>query len=201
MKSKTEAKRQAILKAAAEVFREVGFERASMSEICARVGGSKATLYNYFPSKDKLFFDVMLHSKALEMEEIGATLNPDADDLKQELLHFGQKLLAVLYSPDAIAVRRLLIAESRHSDVGKISFERATVPIESQVADFLKKEMKRGNLRTADAKIAAMQLLSLLESELLQRVLLGVIESVKPVAINGAARRAVDVFLSGYGRT
>ncbi len=60
--------------------------------------------------------------------------------------------------------------------------------------------MKRGNLRTADAKIAAMQLLSLLESELLQRVLLGVIETVKPVAISGAARRAVDVFLSGYGR-
>jgi AcrR family transcriptional regulator len=200
MKSKTEAKRQAILKAAAEVFREVGFERASMSEICARVGGSKATLYNYFPSKDKLFFDVMLEAKALEMKDIGAALNPDTDDLTQELLHFGQKLLAVLYSPDAIAVRRLLIAESRHSDVGKILFERATAPIERQVAEFLKKEMKRGNLRTADAKIAAMQLLSLLESELLQRVLLGVIESVKPVAISGAARRAVDVFLSGYGR-
>jgi AcrR family transcriptional regulator len=200
MKSKTEAKRQAILKAAAEVFREVGFERASMSEICARVGGSKATLYNYFPSKDKLFFDVMHDTKALEMEETGATLNPDADDLKQELVHFGQKLLTVLYSPDAIAVRRLLIAESRHSDVGKMSFERATVPIESQVGEFLKKQMKRGKLRTADAKIAAMQLLSLLESELLQRVLLGVVESVKPVAINGAVRRAVDVFLSGYGR-
>jgi AcrR family transcriptional regulator len=200
MKSKTEAKRQAILNAAAEVFREVGFERASMSEICARVGGSKATLYNYFPSKDKLFFDVMLEAKALEMADIGAALNPDADDLTQELLHFGQKLLAVLYSPDAIAIRRLLIAESRHSDVGRILFERATAPIERQVADFLKKEMKRGNLRTADAKIAAMQLLSLLESELLQRVLLGVIESVKPVAITGAVRRAVDVFLSGYGR-
>jgi AcrR family transcriptional regulator len=55
MKTKTESKRQAILTAAAEVFREVGFERASMSEIRARIGGSKATLYNYFPSKEKLF--------------------------------------------------------------------------------------------------------------------------------------------------
>jgi AcrR family transcriptional regulator len=49
MKTKTEGKRLAILKAAADVFREVGFERASMSEIRARIGGSKATLYNYFP--------------------------------------------------------------------------------------------------------------------------------------------------------
>jgi AefR-like transcriptional repressor, C-terminal domain len=45
-----------------------------------------------------------------------------------------------------------------------------------------------------------MHLLSLLESELLQRVLLGVIDVVKPEAINGAVRRAVDVFLSGYER-
>ena len=46
-----------------------------------------------------------------------------------------------------------------------------------------------------------MHLLSLLESELLQRVLLGVMDSVKPEAIRGAVRRAVEVFLSGYQRT
>ena len=67
MKTKTESKRQAILKAAAEVFREVGFERASMSDIRARIGGSKATLYNYFPSKEKLFFEVMYQAKELEL--------------------------------------------------------------------------------------------------------------------------------------
>ena len=94
MKTKTESKRQAILKAAAEVFREVGFERASMSEIRARIGGSKATLYNYFPSKEKLFFEVMYQAKELELGAITAALNPDTDDLKQELLHFGQRLRA-----------------------------------------------------------------------------------------------------------
>ncbi len=200
MKTKTEAKRQAILKAAAQVFREVGFERASMSEIRTRIGGSKATLYNYFPSKDKLFFEVMHHAKALELRAIVGALNPDADDLKRELLRFGQKFLAVLYSPEAIAVRRLVIAESRRSDIGKVSFERATVPIEKQVAEFLRKAMKRGALRTADPKIAAIHLLSLLESELLQRVLLGVIDTVKPDALSGVVRRAVNVFLSGYER-
>ena len=47
MKTKTESKRQAILKGAAEVFREVGFERASMSDIRARFGagsGARAEL-------------------------------------------------------------------------------------------------------------------------------------------------------------
>ncbi len=94
----------------------------------------------------------------------------------------------------------LAIAESRHSDIGKLSFEQATVPIEKQVAEFLKKVMKLGALRTADPKVAAIHLLSLLESELLQRVLLGVIDTVKPEVLSGAVRRAVDAFLSGYGR-
>jgi hypothetical protein len=108
--------------------------------------------------------------------------------------------MAVLYSADAIAVRRLSIAESRHSDIGKLSFEQGMVPLEKQVAEFLRKVMKRGTLRTADPKMAAIHLLSLLESELLQRVLLGVIDVVKPEALNGAVRRAVDVFLFGYER-
>jgi AcrR family transcriptional regulator len=200
MKTKTESKRQAILKAAAEVFREVGFERASMEEIRARIGGSKATLYNYFPSKEKLFFEVMYQATQLELGAISSALNPDADDLEQELLRFGQRLLPALYSPEAIAIRRLAIAESGHSNIGKVVFEGSTVSMEKQVAEFLRKAMKRGVLRSADAKTAAMHLLSLLESELLQRVLLGVMHSVQPGAIRGAVRRAVEVFLSGYRR-
>jgi AcrR family transcriptional regulator len=198
MKTKTESKRQEILKAAAEVFQEVGFERASMSEIRARIGGSKATLYNYFPSKEKLFFEVMYKTKELELGAITAALNPDTDDLKQELLHFGQRLVPALYSPEAIAIRRLAIAELGHSDIGKVVFEGSMLPIENQVAEFLRKAMKRGLLRTTDPKIAAIHLLSLLESELLQRVLLGVMDLVKPQAVKAAARRAVEVFLSGY---
>jgi AcrR family transcriptional regulator len=200
MKTKTESKRQAILKAAAEVFREVGFERASMSEIRARIGGSKATLYNYFPSKEKLFFEVMYQATELELGAITAALNPDAVDPKQELLHFGQRLVPVLYSPEAIAIRRLAIAELGHSNIGKVVFEGSVVPIEKQVAEFLRKAMKRGELRTADPKTAAVHLLSLLESELLQRVLLGMMDSVKPGAVKGAVGRAVEVFLSGYQR-
>jgi AefR-like transcriptional repressor, C-terminal domain len=57
--------------------------------------------------------------------------------------------------------------------------------------------MKRGVLRSTDSKTAAVHLLRLLDSELLQRVLLGVIESVNPEAVKGPVRCAVEVFLSG----
>ncbi len=198
MKTKTEAKRLAILEAAAEVFREVGFDRASMSRIRARIGGSKATLYNYFRSKEQLFLEVMYHAKEHKLEALAGTPNPDAGDLRQELREFGQRLLALPYSPECIATRRLVIAESGYSSFGKTWFEWATVPVEKRLSDFFRKVMQRGALRRADPKTAAMHFLSLLESELTERSLLGVIESVDPAAIRGAVRRAVDTFLSGY---
>jgi len=199
MKTKTEVRRLAILQAAAEVFREEGFERASMSEIRARVGGSKATLYNYFASKEGLFFEVMHHAKEMKLEAILGALNPDADDLRQELLRFGKQLLTLPYSPEGIAIRRLAIAESGRAGIGKACFERSSVPLEKRLAQFLGKAMRRGSLRHGDPRTAAMHLLSLLESELLSRVLLGVISAVDSGAMSGAARRAVDAFLCGYG--
>jgi AcrR family transcriptional regulator len=56
---KTESRRQAIIAAAAEVFAEMGFDAASMSEISARVGGSRVTLYNYFSSKEEMLLEVI----------------------------------------------------------------------------------------------------------------------------------------------
>ena len=59
MRKKTEMKRKAILKVAHEVFCERGYEKTSMNEIAARLGGSKTTLYGYFSSKKLLFQEVM----------------------------------------------------------------------------------------------------------------------------------------------
>lgn len=199
MKVKTEARRQAILQAAAETFREMGFERASMSDIRERIGGSKATLYNYFPSKESLFIEVVHQSKGLELEALAGSLDPEAPELRRELLEFGRGLLAILYTPDAVAFRRVVIAEARHSEAGRILHERFYAPIEKQVAAFLRSAMKRGLMRTADPKVAAVHLLSLLESELLQPVMLGVVQSVPQEALAAPVRRAVEVFLNGYG--
>jgi len=69
MKTKTESKRQAILQAAAEVFREVGFRsRVHVGYSLSRIGGSKATLYNYFPRRRSWFFEVMHQGQGVELE-------------------------------------------------------------------------------------------------------------------------------------
>ena len=62
MRVKTDQKRLAILAAAGELFREQGYSGASMAAVSERVGGSKATLYRYFQSKEDLFVTVLLES-------------------------------------------------------------------------------------------------------------------------------------------
>lgn len=93
MRMKTEAKRQAILEAAALAFQELGFERTSMSEICARVGGSKATIYNYFASKEELFSEVMFLSTEAEFMVVHQALEASTDDVAESLQRFGERLL------------------------------------------------------------------------------------------------------------
>ena len=92
MRVKTDAKRREILIAAAEVFREHGFAGASMSAVSERAGGSKATLYRYFASKEDLFVSLMLEKVLEHAEELFDTLQP-SDDLRRTLVRFGASLL------------------------------------------------------------------------------------------------------------
>jgi AcrR family transcriptional regulator len=50
------ASRESILEATLEVFRERGYEGTTIPAIAGRCGVSQGTLYNYFPSKEKLLF-------------------------------------------------------------------------------------------------------------------------------------------------
>lgn len=52
-------KRGQILAAAARVFAEQGYDRASMSQLAGACGISKANIYHYYDSKEALLFDIL----------------------------------------------------------------------------------------------------------------------------------------------
>jgi TetR/AcrR family transcriptional regulator len=81
-------KRQAILKRAAEVFSQEGFDRASMSRLAQACGVSKALLYHYYTGKDELLFDII----GGHLEELSALVD-GADDAT---LPTEERLLALV---------------------------------------------------------------------------------------------------------
>jgi AcrR family transcriptional regulator len=52
-------KREEILDTAAQCFANTSYPAASMNDIAAAVGASKARLYHYYPSKEAILFDLL----------------------------------------------------------------------------------------------------------------------------------------------
>jgi AcrR family transcriptional regulator len=207
MRVKTEAKRQAIIDVAAEVFREQGYERASMSEISARLGGSKATLYSYFKSKEELMGAVMAggvtDERAREVfstlsQRIYDSMGEESDDLRARLERFAVAFGSLIFTPDIIALRRMVISQGDRSGFSQTFYERGPLVGFRLLGGFLESLMDAGLLRRAEPWVAAMHLKSLIESEYFDQAMSGYLKAVTPEMVRDAAKRAVDVFWRAY---
>jgi AcrR family transcriptional regulator len=197
---RTEGKRTAILETAAQAFMESGYTRTSMSEIVARLGGSKATLYGYFSSKEELFFDVVHYlvvgNLLTAFEDL--TLKID-EDPRPVLLDFAERLLISVTSSRAIAARRMVIAEVGQSDIGQRFWASGPQRGLELVALYLAGATRKGRLKVKHPDVAAQHFVALTESEFLWRWLYGLQATFTRQEIKCASRRAVEVFLQTYG--
>ena len=198
MRQKSEQKRQAILDAAVQLFGEVGLERGTMSDIAAVAGLTKATVYNYFKSKEELFFEVTLRWIQLEMDTIHRALDSESDDITHDLQRYGESFLNLIYSREVQVVRRLVIAEANRSKFGKLCSTQGPERGKAQLAGFIEKAMQDGKLRRADSLVAAHQLSSLLEAELITEFQFGRLEAVDTNQIGKFTERAVAAFMAIY---
>jgi len=199
MRVKTEAKREAILAAASEAFLASGFEGASMSGIAGRVGGSKATLYGYFKSKDELFIAVINDAASKQFRPIFAALDRDTHALPEALQRFGESTLEFLCTEAAIQMQRAIIAEAGRSDIGLRFFEMGPQKARHDLAHFLEGQMALGRLRRADPLLVAIQLIALLECETVTPCLFGVVQRLSKAQIRQAVQRALGTFLAAHG--
>lgn len=197
MRRKTETRRDAILVHALEVFRKEGFEGASMSQIAAQVGGSKATLYNYFASKEELLFEAMIDSARQHAAEVLALLD-GGKDFADQLGDFVMSLLRIVHSPETTEVLRVAIAVGAKTDIGKRFFELGTQEVWGVIATRLEQEITKGNLRRESPDQMAAYLRCLCEGELI-RNLLGATTDTQEHALTQRQRWIVDMFLRAYG--
>ena len=94
---RSDDRRAAMLEIARAAFLREGYAAASVSEIAAKVGGSKATLYSYFPSKKDLFAAVIeeeVRQMLAPLFEMGETQG----DVRTVLERFARRFLDMLLS-------------------------------------------------------------------------------------------------------
>src|SRR5450755_901257 len=71
--------RQEILRTAARLFQQRGYDATSMNDVAASLKLSKGGLYHHFQSKDEILFEIMNHAMELTEERVLAPVRKIAD--------------------------------------------------------------------------------------------------------------------------
>lgn len=197
MRVKTDAKRRDIVATAWEVFRAKGFEGASMSDVAERLGGSKATIYRYYASKEELFAAALEEALKEQNDEAYERITRAAD-LRERLLEFADTYLKFRLTPEMIGVHRLMIASAERSDLSAVLRAQFIDPNWRRFADVIEREMAAGRLRKADPYLASIHFRGLVEADVLERRMNGE-RLVTNAQVETAIEQGVEAFLRAYG--
>lgn len=196
--TRRQSRREAILDVAERSFMEHGYAATTMSAIAAALGGSKGTLWSYFPAKELLFAAVLDRATEAFQQQLTLILNPQ-DALEATLHRFARGFLQRVTSPEALALYRLAMGEAnRFPETGRIFHDRALGRTLGVLAAYLAEIKARGLLRADDTRVAAQHLMALCLSGCHQMLLLRVIDDADASRIEGDAVSAVAAFMRAY---
>lgn len=198
-KPSPDERRLAILDIAREAFLQDGYSGTSMSRIAALVGGSKATLYSYFPSKKDLFVAV-IDRETTQLYDRIFNIKLTGGEPRAAITELVHRCLDALLSDIIVSGYRLIIAEAgRFPEIGRTTYELAVRRGLERIAHYFARAIEDGALRPCNPEDAADTFLDLTAGNLHTQRLWNAIESVSPEALESETRRIAAVFLAAYG--
>lgn len=194
-----DARREAILDVASDVFLEEGYPNASMSTIAARVGGSKGTLYNYFKNKEELFAAYVVRHCAWQRDAM-FEIESDLSDIREALIKTGRIYLSIVLSDFSMANFRVIVAEAQRTpEIGLAFYEAGPKSGARRLGETLQKAVDSGQLKIDDPVHAAHQFIGLCQNRLLKARLCNFMAEPTAEEIDREVLPAVKVFLAAYG--
>lgn len=192
-------RRSAIVKIAREAFLADGYEATSMSSIAAQAGGSKATLYNHFASKDELFRAVVQDrcSQVAVLLEKGMQ---EGHDFRESLILAGSHFVSLILSDEFVATYRMVIAAAeKFPDAGQAFYDAGPRQSMARMALRFERAIADGLLRPEDPSVLATTFLHLCKVEIHQRRLFNALPPPNREDVEANVKRAVTIFMAAYG--
>lgn len=185
-----------ILDAATELFLKVGYEQASIDAILLQSGGSKSTLYAYFPTKEDLFRSVI--DNIVDNTDLGMTLDVSAN-ARAVLTEFAVGRQRVVLAPRHRAVLRLVIAErERFPDLAQIYWDRGPKRSSAQLVTYLEALRNREILAVDNAEEAAALFIGMLFQHWHRHIYFADTPAPSELAIRAHAERVVARFWAAF---
>jgi AcrR family transcriptional regulator len=190
--SRADETRQRILRAAAQVFAEAGYARATTRALAAEAGVNEVTLFRHFGNKQNIFAAVIEQfggpavTTALESQLTG--------EYRQDLLTIGRQLLRLLLErKDAL---RLMLCEATHfPEVQEVMVQNPR-QIRLMLAGYLRQQIERGQVRPLHPEVMAQAFLGMFFSYAIATGLLE--DSLEPeLSTQDLLAQFVDIFVTG----
>jgi TetR/AcrR family transcriptional repressor of mexJK operon len=197
-RTKSDAKRAAILRGAKAVFLASGFEGANMDEVASRARVSKMTVYRHFGSKEDLFAGVITELGnmivAEDLERIFAKRPEEA------LRRFARKMIDIVFDPETIELHRIVVAECRRfPKLGQFFYASGPQVCIDVLAKYLKRNRSNPHFRVRDPVRAAEEFLELLRGYGHLRVMLQVSKELSSREVDARIEGAVRHVLHTVG--
>jgi AcrR family transcriptional regulator len=149
--SGVEETRQRILDAAARMFSEQGYARATTRALAAAAGVNEVTLFRHFGNKQNLFAAVVAEYAA---PGLTAALQPElSGDYRQDLITMGRQVLALMLERrDAV---RLMLCEAEHFPQVREVIAQNPRRLRQALSAYLQAQEARGRVRRLHTEAAA----------------------------------------------
>jgi AcrR family transcriptional regulator len=152
---RSEAARRATLEAAAQLMLEDGPGAVSMDAVAERAGVSKATIYRWWPSKERLALDALYETWA-EVQRPG----PDTGSLRDDLLALTRPWVRLLASrPFGRVMAALLVQVQSDAEFAEEYRERFVEPRRDQAREIFARAISRGEVSAGTDVEVALDLL------------------------------------------
>lgn len=190
-------RRSRYLDAALALFIEHGFTGMSMDQLVARTGGSKATLYRYFESKEALFEAIIADVAASTVGGVKAD-EWTGTSLEDGLRIIGRAVAAGAMAEHTTVLLRLALGEhNRFPQLGRTLFEHGPAVSYERLKRFLTTKHQEGVVEFDDLQIAAEQFIGGIVGHQQLRLALGV-EHASPKDMNRRVEAAIRSFIASY---
>lgn len=148
-----------IVKTALELFLKNGYEKTSLSDIVAISGGSLASIYTFFESKEGLFKAIIEQEIDDFIKEIDEKIDLKiSHSLEEFLTKFATIIFSIICTKKNISLGRIMISESSKNGgkLGRAFLDQILNRIDLVLINFFEKDEIRAQLSPKfPAKFAA----------------------------------------------